>query len=529
MNIELYEGLKDKLFERKVADLNGITRPGVVFVEEKNEEFSSKTGITASKFITINGKRYFIKYPTLGALNAQHEIFAELLTSFIAKKVGIDCVDCKLAIDHIQQAIGIISPDFGEHFMYDNFGGYIDSTSSSTTSSEVMDTIMFRTKKTIGVEINREELIEKLNKLSCFDYLINQRDRHSENLAFVIKEENGVRKLDLAPIYDNANAFLRVYSKLYKLSPNDCKIYGMEQQKLLNSTYKDMLIKFQTLFGEKFEETMQEFENYYGLDVLFSTQELDSWKEKTQANVKDKIKQCRFRRDGLQYIPLEVTYAVIQRHKDEYSPEEFAKILRDFAADLDNYFNDESYSYSYKNFTQQTKGELATWKWYDECEELLNNLDSEEVKKAKQILDEKRKKYNTTFLTLAMDRRIVYHITYNQLKYFLLDDPSVFYTRKQDKSKSKYYARTDFSFQYSAFKELRAWVRDMEEKTNLSLDQEKELKETKKLLKKYLKYFNALIRKSKNYQDESMLEKIGLRYDKKLGIVEVGDENKSLL
>ena len=69
----------------------------------------------------------------------------------------------------------------------------------------------------------------------------------------------------------------------------------------------------------------------------------------------------------------------------------------------------------------------------------------------------------------------------------------------------------------------------MEEKTNLSLDQEKELKETKKLLKKYLKYFNALIRKSKNYQDECMLEKIGLRYDKKLGIVEVGDENKTLL
>ena len=69
----------------------------------------------------------------------------------------------------------------------------------------------------------------------------------------------------------------------------------------------------------------------------------------------------------------------------------------------------------------------------------------------------------------------------------------------------------------------------MEEKTNLALDQEKELKETKKLLKKYLKCFNALIRKSKNYQDESMLEKIGLRYDKKLGIVEVGDENKSLL
>ena len=42
MNIDLYEGSEDKLFERKVADLNGITRPGVVFVEEKMKNLVQK-------------------------------------------------------------------------------------------------------------------------------------------------------------------------------------------------------------------------------------------------------------------------------------------------------------------------------------------------------------------------------------------------------------------------------------------------------------------------------------------------------
>ena len=531
MDISLYEReqLMDELYEEMACDIEGVSRPGLIFIGEDNEEFCSNTGVTASKFITIEGRRYFIKYPTLSQYPARHEIFAELLTTFIAKKVGFDCVDCRLAVDHSQRAIGIISPDFGEHFLYADIGGKIKYGLDSSTCEEVADLIIDKFKEFKYVEINRKELIEKLNKMSCFDYLTNQRDRHSQNFAFTIREINGVKKLDLAPIYDNANAFLRVYARLFRLNPNDCEIYGMEQQKLLNSTYKDMLIKFQTLFGEKFEDIKKEFEQYYGLDVLFSRLELDDWWERTQTNVKEKVEQCRFRCEGAKFIPLEAIYAVVLRHKTELEEDEYDKVVKRIVQDLCEYMDESNFSDSYKNFTKQKSGELAMWKWYDECEELSRHPDSPEIKNAKKILDKKRKEYNTTILSYAMERRFIEFNIYNQLKYLFFDVESIPFSRPVIKSYAEYTAGITFSAQYPVFKELRAWCAETERRKDLSIEEKNELVKTKKLLKRYLKYYTAIFKKQIKHNDERVLNDIGLRFDGKLGIVEVGDENKNLL
>lgn len=525
MDISLYSHLEDKLYKKRAQDLNGITRPGLLSINETHEEFSSKVGLTASKFININGKRYFVKYPTLGANHANHEIFAELLTSFIAKKVGVDCVDQRLLIDNSQRAIGVISPDFGEHFMCAKVILY---DGQSTTVNAVIDRMSAKLQFK-GIKIEREKLIEKLNKICCFDYLIFQKDRHSQNLAFVIREENGEKVLDVAPIYDNANAFLGYIDRFYKLNPNDCEIYGLEQQKLLNTTYKDMLTKFQELFGDKFEETMQEFKEYYGLDKLFAEYEFDTWQERTLQNVRNKISQCRLRREGAKCIPLEVVYAVFLRHKNEIPDEEFTKRTDNLALALSSYYSNEQYEDSYKNYIKGTNGELPTWECYGECEELSKSPNSQEIIFAKKLLEEKQRKYEYNVLNLATQRRYFSDSLYDKIEYILKEKEDVFTIEKEDRFFAKLNSLYRFRNYFPYYKHLREWCEELERKASLTEQEKQEYEKVKRILSKFIKRFNAIARRNNDEHKKEILEHAGLRFDKKLGIVGVENEDKSLL
>ena len=505
--------------------MNAISRPGLLSINVAYEEFSSKVGLTASKFIIIDGKRYFVKYPTLGGNYADKEIFSELLTSFIAKKVGVDCVDQRLLIDNSQRAIGIISSDFGEHFMCPKKISY---DTQPTTVIEVIDKTLekFQFK---GIKIEREKLIEKLNKICCFDYLIFQKDRHSENLAFIIREENGEKTLDIAPIYDNANAFLGYIDRFYRLNPNDCEIYGLEQQKLLNTTYKDMLTKFQELFSDKFVETMKEFKEFYGLDKLFAEYKFDIWRERTLKNVNNKILQCRIRHEGVKCIPLEVVYAVFLRHKNEISIEDFTKQTDNLALMLSSYYSNEQYEASYKNYIKGTNGELPTWEWYSECEELSKLPNSEEVIRAKQLLEKNKRLYEYNILSNALQLRFFNESLYAEIQYLLKENDDVFNVLKDDRLHAKTYALIRFKDYYSYYRHLREWCEEIERKASLTEQEKQEYEKIKKIISKFIKRFNAIVRRNNNEHKKEILEHAGLIFDKKLGIVEVKNEDNSLL
>lgn len=525
MDISLYSHLHDNLYKDRAKDMNAISRPGLLSINVAYEEFSSKVGLTASKFIIIDGKRYFVKYPTLGADKARHSFFAELLTSFIAKKVGVDCVDQRLLIDNSQRAIGIISPDFGEHFMCPKKISY---DAQPTTVIEVIDKTLekFQFK---GIEIEREKLIEKLNKICCFDYLIFQKDRHSENLAFIIREENGEKMLDIAPIYDNANAFLGYINRFYRLNPNDCEIYGLEQQKLLNTIYKNMLTKFQELFSDKFEETMKEFKEFYGLDILFTEYEFAKWQNKTLININNKILQCQLRRKTIKYIPFEVVYAVFLRHRNEISIEEFTKQTDNLAIILSSYYSNEQYEDSYKNYIKGTNGELPTWECYGECEELSKSPNSQEIIFAKKLLEEKQRKYECNVLNLAIQRRYFSDSLYDRIEYLLKDNEDIFTVEKEDRFFAKINSIYVFRNCFPYYKHLREWCEELERKASLTEQENQEYEKVKKILSKFIKRFNAIARRNNDEHKKEILEHAGLRFDKKLGIVGVENEDKSLL
>ena len=138
--------------------------PGVIEIfDTKNSSYSTNVGRTASKYIEIEGNKYFVKYPALGG--EKHEFFTELFTSFIAKRLGIDCIDAKLLIDHSVQALGVISPDFGEHVAYSEFGGEIDYYSGwSTSVMDIIEQLEARIDRFTNVSLDSEKLKQKLNK-----------------------------------------------------------------------------------------------------------------------------------------------------------------------------------------------------------------------------------------------------------------------------------------------------------------------------------------------------------------------------
>ena len=511
----------DSLYEHlDSTKLKGLS--GVYEIENtKDSEYCSHLGRTVSKFIEIDGKKYFVKYPALGGFD--YEIFVELFVSFIAKKVGIDCIDTKLLIDHKTKAIGVISPDFGKHATYACFGEQIGTCGAATTTDDIIKNIENRIKDTPNLELDKQALTNKLNKMICFDYLTKQSDRHNNNFAFVMKENKDKYVLDLAPMYDNGNAFFYKTKAFYRMNPNDCKVYGVEQQKLLNTQYKEMLTWFeQTFSDEKFAELMEEFDSQYGLKELFGKDIYLSMKDEIQSVVIFKIKNCHLRENNEEYIPFEVVYAVMKRHANEINEDE----IGDICSKLSAYFSDDEYSANIKNFNSGKRGEISIWKYYDECKKLALDNDNPEIKLAHDELQRKRLQYYSKILEYNMERKFVVHSFEADINYLFFDRDYMFKEEKRDKNFVQNQGMMFVCEEYPLFKELQDWIESVKhDESKLSNEDKKLFKQTEKILKKYIKYVNSFTNKKLNETEKSRLINFGLELDGKFGVREVAYEN----
>lgn len=496
--------------------------PGVIEIfDTKNSSYSTNIGRTASKYIEIEGNKYFVKYPALGG--EKHEFFTELFTSFIAKKLGIDCIDANLLIDHSVQALGVISPDFGEHVAYSEFGGEIDYYSHwSTSVMDIIERLEARIDRFTNVSLDSEKLRQKLNKISCFDYLISQRDRHGRNIAFQIKQEHGMNYLDLAPLYDNGNAFMHSTDKFFKISPNNSHVYGVEEQKLLNVEFHDMLDWFSTNFSDKnFDALIHEFNEIYGLDKIYIKEHYLTIKDRIKNTVQYKIKQCQMRKVVETFIPLEVVYAVIKRHMPESAGYEYH-----FAITLAEYYGEDSYSHSYTNFYKEKHGEITAWKWYDECLELASNMDDPEVQSAKEELANKRRTYYAKILQNMLEHRPINHNLYDDIQVLLFNGLEKRYVGlpKEELWRTREYGFFRICQEYSVFKALREWCSSFDI-THASAESKQEYRQIKRLLKQYIRFINSFTNNKLKYEDIERLQRMGLEIDKTSGLREVRYES----
>ena len=501
-SIENFKYLKDELYYS--LDLSQLKNHSSIIIsnESKQSEYSSNMGINPTKFVEKEGKRYFIKYP---GYRLKETLFIEVFISFIAKKVGIDCIDEKILIDSKTEALGLMSPDFGEHFTYSYFGGGIDYGAEGTSVVEIVNRLTNNAKKVQEIKIDRKNLLEKLNKISCFDYLTGQKDRHSQNLAFTIVNKEDGKCLDVAPLYDNGLAFIET-GKYYKINPNECKIFGLEQQRLLNSQYKEMLEWFENNFSEeKFDKLIEEFNCEYGMNKIYNDIDYSHIIEQVKSTVKEKINYCKYRDAKQTYIPLEAVYAIVKRHKSELV--DSAKI-DEIAYKLIEYYGEERYRLSYKNFYNETVGEISIWKYYDECKDLLTDENNPELLCAKIELEDKKRELNAKILFNIIKGKEFSHWLIDDIKY-LLFDIEIFKDKKDSRRHDKEFKKYQIFKEYNSFKELKEWCNQIENKVkHISEAKKTEHKKIKKLLKRYIAFVNANTNKRLTQQEKERLENL---------------------
>ena len=474
-----------------------IGLPRVAVISQSPTEASTHIGVNKSHFVTIGGQRLFVKYPL------KSEIFTEILISYLAKQCGINCIDCALAIDHDEKTLGIVSPDFGEHVSYGDMGYKISQLPYTTSVDDVVDKVVAKTS--VGedsCQIDAEAVKEQITKITCFDYLTGQTDRHSDNIAFSIKENDGVRTMELAPLYDNARAFLLEDKmvRTFNITPDDTKGINVPQQLLLNGKYKDMKDKFSEMFAdENYPKLLEELDSIYGLKNIYTPEEYQAITTRIQNTVKGRIQRCEYRIDPEPYVPMNVMYSCMKRHMQagEYSTDtEKLKLFWDYKA----YYGlggGAAAAGAYDSFYDEKTSYISKWKYYDEYKEIMQQKDDILEADTKELADKKRKV--DCYILKKNIQGIDMSPSFNSHEYWkniLFDDDAIF-SKKMAETHYKYSidAYRCLRDNYSLYEDVRNWCEDQEKrKDELSLREKLDYRRTRKLLNNYVKFANSTIK-----------------------------------
>ena len=205
----------DDFYTENAQQLAGKHSGVMVNNGEGCAEGKKSSGVTPGEFIYIDDKRYFVKYPTLGNDDKSYRLFNELFISFLAQKLGIDCIDCKLFIDNELEAIGVASEDFGNNMGFDQIGIHFRMGEEKFVDDLI---VLLNARYNIAnFEMDLAKVEHKLKVISCLDFLTKQSDRHSANLAVVIKRVGDKWIVDLSPMFDNAEC-LNANGSIYYMS-----------------------------------------------------------------------------------------------------------------------------------------------------------------------------------------------------------------------------------------------------------------------------------------------------------------------
>ena len=226
-------------------------------IDEKTAIFNGKT---CQKYIEQRGRRFkfWLDDDLLFKANLNNSSFennGEVLSYLLAKKLGLDAVPYKLAkyVDKDKHEItGVVCPNYrkmleGEE---EEISGNILINLCKMYSSETRfstaprNTVNFYTDFIAAVfpKSDIRKIRTDLLKMSLFDYITNQRDRHSGNITFLKIGE----KLILCPLYDNGAAYWSNYGprKISNIS------LALHQTRNKEDLYFETL-KGSTMFGVK--------------------------------------------------------------------------------------------------------------------------------------------------------------------------------------------------------------------------------------------------------------------------------------
>lgn len=153
------------------------------------------------------------------------EDVGEVIFSKICRKLGIDCVDYKLAQyqDNDGLRYGVICKDYNPeqfsefsghaileiytNFMHDNFKGFSHSNENTLFNyKRSFNCIMLQhDKEKTDIRVNVTNVFRLLSKMMILDYICCQSDRNFYNISFLL--DRNTQELKMVPLFDNGNIF----------------------------------------------------------------------------------------------------------------------------------------------------------------------------------------------------------------------------------------------------------------------------------------------------------------------------------
>lgn len=226
-------------------------------IKEIDDNMISYRGKTYLKQMEKRGRRFkfWLNEDFLFKANLHNdacENIGEVVSYLIAEELGMEAVPYKLAkfIDRDgNETKGVICPNFRKMYdeeidelsgnllinickMYQGFGK-IKTPSNTVDFYTKMISILYP-------KSDLKELRISMLKMALYDYIINQRDRHSGNITFLKVGD----RVELCPIYDNGAAYWSNYGS--KKITNISLAINATRNK--NTLYFDTL-KGYTMFG----------------------------------------------------------------------------------------------------------------------------------------------------------------------------------------------------------------------------------------------------------------------------------------
>lgn len=174
----------------------------------KNIENGMLGGIQEKYWVEVDDKQYLFKY---NQSQADFSDFGEVFVSYICYVLGVKCVNAIFCKDFFEDKKfvnnGVLIESYRTEKVEESFSldslikRYLRRETDGYSVKEILKILKdFCKDNNVILDVNIEQ---ELKEMALIDFLLIQSDRHAHNIEFLIENQNGIKTLKLAPMFDN--------------------------------------------------------------------------------------------------------------------------------------------------------------------------------------------------------------------------------------------------------------------------------------------------------------------------------------
>ena len=221
----------------------------------QHKEYDFNEGTLVKKLIVLNNQKYIFKANNGFPYMETPSSVGEVLYSKVASLVHSNCVKAQFAELTIDGKVskGVLikhfcTSDVVESLTFGQILGILDRQNikikMDTTVPNILN-LVGAYARYLGLKFDYDEVALDLNKMAILDYFFSQRDRHYDNIEFLITKD----EMKLAPMYDNGFCF--------NFTKHQSRLEANKESNSNNGTVQ--LLKLQPLKREEPEQFNKNF------------------------------------------------------------------------------------------------------------------------------------------------------------------------------------------------------------------------------------------------------------------------------